>query len=167
MFKLAILEGRLSSWLKELNWKLQMLLSVPILLLLPPFLTHIFPAMVLYGWILLPLSTFSMLAIMMCGGLLIKKENRIYRLGLSPNLQRYFFRFVVEIFMRFLVVFLLQTLFNYSAIFYEGISTGQKSPSLVYMEAFRRDYHLRSQSYCFFETAHQRADQLVLLFSFI
>ena len=55
--QLAILEERLEAMKRKMG-KMWALLVVPIVLLLPPFLTHVVPAMVMYCWILIPLAVF-------------------------------------------------------------------------------------------------------------
>lgn len=163
LFKLSILEGRLETMKRFLRVQLWALVSVPILVLLPPFVTHVLPAMFLYFWILVPLISIAMNCYVAIGRRLVKVNDS--HSDRTPHLKRYFFDFFVEIFVRFAIVFLLQTLYNYAVINYQGIMAG--SPVSSYVNSFLVDYSLRTQTYCFFATVQKKSESLLLLFSFI
>lgn len=161
LFKMTILEHRFATMRKFMRPQLWLLLSVPIMLLLPPFVTHILPAMTLYSWIIVPFMSLAMNCYVALGSRLISDN----KTGRMPNLQRYFFDFFVEIFVRFSIVFLLQTMYNYAVINYENMKAG--STESHYLSSYVVDYQLRTQTYCFFDTVERRTDSLLLLFSFI
>jgi hypothetical protein len=83
--------------------------------------------------------------------------------------QIYHERLFAEIFCRYIfVVFLFHTLFNWAHLLYQqpmptsGLISGQ-----AYVAPLVQDWHLRSQSPCFLNRAHESARGLVALVSWL
>lgn len=66
-----------------------------------------------------------------------------------PSVVRYFLRLQYEVSSRFVAIFLLQVLYNYSSILYS--KSLPISPS-DYIDVITFDYKIRTQSYCFFNS---------------
>ena len=127
-------------------------LSFQVAIMIPPFLTHIVPGVLLYGWILvvgLVLFQFAkfvfstvVLPMFAFGGKVSNtQEARDLRV-----VMRHVWHLLSKVLQRFVFIFLIQTLFNYSALYY-----GRDE----YLFVVGHEFNLRSQSYCFFTKGMQ------------
>jgi hypothetical protein len=128
-------------------------LSLLVVIMIPPFLTHIVPGVLLYGWILvvgLVVFQFSkfvfstvVLPMFAFGGKVSNtQEARDLRV-----VMRHVWHLLSKVLQRFVFIFLMQTLFNYSALYYGGRDE--------YLVVVGHEFNLRSQSYCFFTKGMQ------------
>jgi hypothetical protein len=165
------------------------------MLLFAPFCTHIFPAAVLYCWVILAVVlavavSISVLTCFMaptfalgyCAGLIgrvcdntTKDTNKVRResihvetadsLGSHLYLWEYFAKVGAEILLRFSFVFFVQTLFCYATLVY--VYPIPMTPQ-QYMGVITSDYHLRSQTLCFFnQIKSSGANGFLLIFSWL
>jgi hypothetical protein len=81
---------------------------------------------------------------------------------MSVAYQSYHLELFVEVFFRFFFVFFCHTLYDLAAIVYKSGLSPQ-----AYIGALAQDWHLRSQSQCFFNHAPESSRGLVALFSWL
>lgn len=145
------------------------------LFLLVPFLTHIVPSSVLYCWVwifvALALSALCAVFVFFISGVSLLDRLLVY-CSKKKNKEEpdnrilcYFGEIAAEVVLRFFFVFTVQTLYNYSFLAYKFPipMTPQQ-----YMSVIMTDYHLRSQTHCFYSRAlNSGAAGLLLLTSFL
>jgi hypothetical protein len=131
-------------------------LALPFAVLLPPLLTHILPAAALYLWLVVCVIACLLLAMAVQSGELPLSIAPVR--ALSPTLRAYFVAFGTELVCRFVFIFVLQTTFNYAALFYAD-PTG-------YTQVISTDLRLRSQTECFFQLSTHTSRGWALLLSF-
>jgi hypothetical protein len=135
-------------------------LALPFAVLLPPLLTHLLPAAALYLWLVVCVLACLRLAVAVRNGELpLSFLDRLAPIrALSPKLRAYFLAFGTELVGRFVFVFIVQTMFNYAALFYTD-PTG-------YTQVISTDLRLRSQTECFFQLSTRTSRGWALLLSF-
>ena len=155
-------------------WWLQPFLIFPIVVLVPPFCTHILP-MIIYGWILHPLYYLYLTAtqgaschyVSFTDASIVSRKTRplkpfLKSMSVRKPFAQYFIDLCVELSWRIIFVFMFHTLFNYGSLLYQ-----QSFPITpeAYIGVLVRDWHLRSQTQCFLSRATNSADGIVILFS--
>jgi hypothetical protein len=135
-------------------------LALPFAVLLPPLLTHILPAVALYYWLVVcVLASLRLAMAVRSGELPLSFLDRLAPVrALSPKLRAYFVAFGTELVGRFVFIFVVQTTFNYAALFYAD-PTG-------YAQVISTDLRLRSQTQCFFQHSTESSRGWALLLSF-
>lgn len=126
-----------------------------VVLVLPAVITHILPALCLYGWILLAAYALWCLGrevfLGMLGAALAKRAaSSIIQSDRDDVLIvfRHLSHLLSMILQRCIFIFIMQTLFNYAALFYiYGDGTNED-----YFGIVSHEFRLRSQSYCFFNS---------------
>lgn len=118
----------------------EVLIFFPALFVLPPIVTHVIPGLFVFAWISLPVLLLAFLSYS------CSREDFHRHL---PSVVRYFLRLQYEVSSRFVAIFLLQVLYNYSAILY---SKSLPISSSDYIDVITFDYKIRTQSYCFFSS---------------
>jgi hypothetical protein len=151
------IEGALG---KYWPWWLQPLLVFPPLILLPPFLTHILPMMLMYCWIALPAAFALFLGVVMFFRDIVKPF--LVSKGFREQFAQYFVDLSFEVSLRFFFIFFFHTLFNWGSLLYiQGLPITPQG----YISVLVQDWHLRSQTQCFLKHAANSADGIVVLFS--
>lgn len=121
------------------------------LLFIPPLLTHIVPAIVVYCWIFILFFiafVVALLVVILCIGHFVNGGEQ-----LTPGQLRK----AIEIFTRLAAIFFFQTMFNYMYIYYKV----QPSTADEYLGVIYTEYKLRSQTYCLFEHIWELGSSLV------
>jgi len=116
------------------------IIFLPGLFILPPIVTHVIPGLFVFAWISIPVMTLAYLSYY------CSREDFHRNL---PSVVRYFLRLQYEVSSRFVAIFLLQVLYNYSSILCS--KSLPISPS-DYIDVITFDYKIRTQSYCFFNS---------------
>jgi ankyrin repeat protein len=129
-------------------------LAVQVVIMIPPFMTHILPGVLLYGWILLVALVLFQLAKFFLRTAVLP----MFAFGKVSNMQeardlrivmRHVWHLLSKVLQRFVFIFLMQTLFNYSALYYDRDE---------YLKVVEHEFNLRSQSYCFFTKGIQETE---------
>jgi hypothetical protein len=173
LFKMLVLDGRRSpfEYMSELPGF--QLVALPLWLLACPVATHILPAMVIYCWVIfamyivVPLLIFLLVCLVsfigVCLSVLLDLcELREVFCGARHTFQQYNIDLLKEVSLRFLFIFFFHVLFNWASLVYNQPAPITKQG---YLDVFAQDWHLRSQSQCFFNHALETEGGLVTLFS--
>jgi hypothetical protein len=165
---------RSGRWLlREIDW-LDKLLSrlIPIILIFPPFITHVFPALFVYYWIAL-LCVVCLIAsyYLSIYGIVYAWVLICYCTGINPRYRKHIPRTIAvstKYFLRLYLVFVYQTLFNYMYLFYaaNGSSGGIISGS-DYLGVISDEFHYRSQTYCLVNKYLDNAINFVSVFNWL
>ena len=158
---MAWIDGR-EKQMGELGW-LGLFLYITSLTLLPPFLTHILPMMLMYCWIALPaaIGLFGRVGRVALFFDEIVKSFLVSK-GFRKPFANYFMDLSLEVSWRFLYIFMYHTLFNWGSLLYiQGLPITPQG----YISVLVQDWHLRSQTQCFLNHALDSADGIVVLFS--
>jgi hypothetical protein len=120
---------------------------------MPPLLTHAIPGFWLYIWLLLPmicipLAIYSLLVEQLR---VVKKESQFKSL------------IFLDIFLRLYLLLWLQTFFNYMTLLYRYQALNGDN----YLQVIVDEYHLRTQTYCAFDTFASDAKSVLVFFSWI
>jgi hypothetical protein len=169
ILQMIFLEKRMEQF-ADMKLLVSIFISFPAFILIPPFLTHILPAMVLYIWIVFPIVLIS-IGIFVGWNKFTDVDNReksqlfsrlLFCCGINStrNFQAYLVDFAVEVYFRFLFIFIFQCMYNYASLAYKQTPL---TPS-AYVGIISYDYHLRSQSACFIEKSFV-AQRVALLLS--
>jgi hypothetical protein len=177
-FKLAKLEGR-EMQMELLENSALAPLGIFSLFMITPFFTHLLPMIILYVWVIMfvfaALMALNIVLSLMVGatGIVayitslfrIKKEVKAIEDTIDNRVMEYLYTFYVELVLRFMVIFFVQTLFNYACAVYQF--PVPMSPQ-QYLWVIVRDYQLRTQTYCYFQKSfNSGAAGIVLFTSFI
>jgi hypothetical protein len=171
--KMAFLDRRRFQ-MKGLPARIWGYVCLPLFLLVLPLLTHILPGMVLYCWIALPvIATALWLPAafgfnIYQGKFSLEGSVRKVLAFVFPRAREVFLRYhielLVEVSLRFLFIFLFHVLFNWASLVY---AQGLPLTPQGYIGVLAQDWHLRSQSQCFFNHAPESSRGLVALFSWL
>lgn len=135
-------------------WNLRVELITPMLhvslatflMMLPALLTHVLPGLILYIWIviivvIIGISFIGFLSLIYFGSM------RAFTSEARKDIDRkstVFLQFFLQIFLQILLTLFFQSLYNYAALFYS-------SNSGEYLDVISREYHLRSQTFCYYQ----------------
>lgn len=128
-----------------------------VLLILPPSYTHIFPAYFVYLWVLV-IVIMSVSLFEVC----IKPPLHSVSANQMPLWVR---KMGTEILIRLLILAVLQTGFNYMFLFYEAAKDGMSGDE--YTGVIVREYTLRTQTYCQYETATSSLANAIVFFAWL
>ena len=143
-------------------------LAVQVLIVIPPLLSHLIPACALYGWIVLCGTALSLLSRWLMHSLILSRD-AVMGPGIESNSGRDDIRVVLrdlshlltKILQRFAFIWMMQTLFNYAALWFAD-------PSHDYFGVVSHEFDLRSQSYCFlFKLTNTRVRGTIMLLSWV
>ena len=168
LYKMLVLDGRRSpfEYMSELPGfsLVAYIIFVPLWLLAGPVATHILPAMVIYCWVIFVICWVSHSSASWRHELKGRNYEVLSRVfcGARANFLQYHVDLLTEVSLRFLFIFFFHVLFNWASLVYN-----QRAPITAqgYLDVFAQDWHLRSQSQCFFNHAHETEGGLVTLFS--
>ena len=134
--------------------KIRYFVLFPLWVLAPPFLTHIFPMMIMYFWILVPAVVLFVCSEKFAIPIVVK--------DVRDPFANYIMALWQEIWLRFSFIFMFHTLFNWGSLLYtQGLPITPEG----YIGVLMRDWHLRSQTQCFLSHAANSALGVVVLFS--
>ena len=176
LFKLSILEKR-EMQMKQLENSTFIFLGIFSLFMITPFFTHLLPMIILYVWVIIfvfaALMALSIVLYLMVDATgivayitsLFQSKKKAIDDTIDNRVMEYLSTFYVELVLRFIVIFFVQTLFNYACAVYQFPIP--MSPQ-QYLWVIVRDYQLRTQTYCYFQKSfNSGAAGIVLFTSFI
>lgn len=141
--------------------------GVVALILVPPILTHLIPASVVFGWVIIAfiIGIFLIFVVLIC---LLEAVTGLLRLLCqfeSPPASDKLFQMGLELAWRLLAIVWFQTFYSYMYTFYQVHSATMTGTD--YIGVIQHDYELRTQSACSFHHAVDSLQHALVFFNWL
>jgi hypothetical protein len=136
-------------------------------ILIPPFLTHLIPGTLIYGWVIIAfiVAIFILFVVMICFLESFAGMLRLICRFETPPASDKMFQLGLELAWRLLAMIFFQTIFNYMYFFYQIHS--DKMTGSDYVGVLRDEYTLRTQTLCMFHHATDSFKQILIFFNWL